>query len=448
MTFKYISEDERAKIPADSFAGPNSSFPINTQAHVLAAAHLYGRAEDPEKVKANIIKIAKRKGFALPPEWQEGGDDTTKSADGLLIFAPSLGVKRVPGTDKVEGYTVLFSDPTSPDLVKTYFTGDTDYDIKDGDTRSLYFQHGFDEELGNVKIGTAVLTKDAKGVFLSAEVKLVDADKWEEKIVKEREQYVAKILQMVDDGKLGYSSGAVSHLVRYVPKGDCAWIESWPLGEVSLTPTPAEPRTQAVTVKCFADSVKLMQEGSDSEGGWTLGHEASMGALDRLDHTLHYKTYGSMYDHAEGRMKKADLIQKHCANCDAYKDVTTRLLTAMVPDDMDGAKALRDLYAIAGDSDGVTYTRQADLLATASQAFVVLSSRRQAVRAKSDRTLSKEAVKALEEIGARLTESVKQIEAIASFMPHAETDMNVNQTIIDEIKSLAMQAEAAVLLYG
>lgn len=447
MTFKYISEEERAKIPADSFAGPNNSFPINTQAHVLAAAHLYGRAEDPEKVKANIIKIAKRKGFALPPEWQEG-DAETKSADGLMIFAPALALKRVTGTNEVEGYTVLFSDPKTPDLVGTYFTKDTDFDIQDGDKRSLYFQHGFDEDLGNVKIGIATLTKDDKGVFIHAEIKLVDADKWEEKIVKQRQQYVAKILDLVDAGKLGYSSGAVSHLVRYEPVGDAAWIKCWPLGEASLTPNPAEPRTQAISVKTFADEVKLMAEGSDSEGGWTLGHEASMGALDRLDNSLHYKTYGSMYDHAEGRIKKDDLIQKHCDNCDAYKNVTTRLLTAMVPDDMDGAKSLRDLYAIAGDSGGVTYTKQADMLATAAQAFVTLSSRRQAVRAKSNRILSKDAVKALSEIGTRLTESVKQIEAITSIMPDAETSQIVSQATLDEIKTLAMQAEAAMLLYG
>ena len=73
MELKYISEEERNNIPSADFAGPNHSFPINSQAHVLAAAHLYGRAEDPEKIKANIIKIARRKGYALPPEWQEDG---------------------------------------------------------------------------------------------------------------------------------------------------------------------------------------------------------------------------------------------------------------------------------------------------------------------------------------------------------------------------------------
>ena len=374
--------------------------------------------------------------------------DNSKSADGLLIYNPVCAVKRVEGKEnEIEGYTVVFSDPLTPDLYGTYFTAKTDYDINDGDTRTLYFQHGFDETLGNAKIGIATLTKDDKGIFLRAELKVMDPDKWSDSIVADRKKYIAKILDMVDAGQLGYSSGAVSHLVRYEPNGNAAWIRCWPLGEVSLTPTPAEPRTQAIPIKAFADHVRMLQEGVDSEGGWTLGHEASMGALERLDNHLHYKTYGSMYDHAEGRITKDDLIQKHADNCDAYKNVTTRLLTAMVPDDMDGAKTLRDFYALAGDSDGVTtYTRQAQLLETAAEAFVVLSSRRQAVRAKSDRTLSKEAIKALVEIGARLTESVKQIELITT--APAETSVNVNQTIIDEIKTLAMQAEAALILYA
>src|SRR6185312_10810546 len=82
---KYIPEKERAEIPAADFAGPGRSFPCNTQAHVYAAAHLYGRAADPEKVRANIIRIARRKGFALPDGWAKDSDDKDggKSVDTL-----------------------------------------------------------------------------------------------------------------------------------------------------------------------------------------------------------------------------------------------------------------------------------------------------------------------------------------------------------------------------
>lgn len=69
----YISEDERKKIPSSDFAGPGRSYPINSQAHVDAAAKLVGRAPkgDQAKIKAKIKEIAKRKGFSLPKAWQD-----------------------------------------------------------------------------------------------------------------------------------------------------------------------------------------------------------------------------------------------------------------------------------------------------------------------------------------------------------------------------------------
>src|SRR5690606_17542093 len=44
-------------------------------------------------------------------------------------------------------------------------------------------------------------------------------------------------------------SGALSHLVEREPAGKAAFIKSWFVGEVSLTPTPAEPRNSVVSLK-------------------------------------------------------------------------------------------------------------------------------------------------------------------------------------------------------
>jgi hypothetical protein len=46
----------------------------------------------------------------------------------------------------------------------------------------------------------------------------------------------------VQKGKLGYSTGSVAHLVERL-EGN---IKRWPVYELSLTPTPAEPRTLGV----------------------------------------------------------------------------------------------------------------------------------------------------------------------------------------------------------
>ena len=68
------SQAEREKMDASDFAGPHQSFPIRDQEDVDNAARLIGHADDPEAVKRNIIKIAKRKGLSLPKSWQEEED--------------------------------------------------------------------------------------------------------------------------------------------------------------------------------------------------------------------------------------------------------------------------------------------------------------------------------------------------------------------------------------
>jgi hypothetical protein len=64
-----LTAAQRDAVAAEDFAGPNRTFPINSQAHVEAAASLLHHAADPSAVKAKIIAIAKRKGFSLPATW-------------------------------------------------------------------------------------------------------------------------------------------------------------------------------------------------------------------------------------------------------------------------------------------------------------------------------------------------------------------------------------------
>jgi hypothetical protein len=61
---------KRDKTSAADFAGPDESFPIVDQADVDAAAHLVGRAANPEAVKSRIKAIAKKKGLSVPTAWQ------------------------------------------------------------------------------------------------------------------------------------------------------------------------------------------------------------------------------------------------------------------------------------------------------------------------------------------------------------------------------------------
>ena len=80
---RFISKDERSKADEGSFAGKGKSFPILKPGDVSAAVHAMGRAGSGNygmaQLKANIIRIAKAKGWtsSLPKAWQ--GDDAKES---------------------------------------------------------------------------------------------------------------------------------------------------------------------------------------------------------------------------------------------------------------------------------------------------------------------------------------------------------------------------------
>jgi hypothetical protein len=58
------------------------------------------------------------------------------------------------------------------------------------------------------------------------------------------------IQELAKSGKLGYSSGATGHMVERKKMSDGRYeITRWPIGEASLTPTPAEPMNMVKSLK-------------------------------------------------------------------------------------------------------------------------------------------------------------------------------------------------------
>ena len=82
---RFISKGERDKMDSGSFAGKGKSFPINKPGDVMAAVRSMGRAGSANygvaQLKANIIRIAKSKGWEseLPKSWR--GDASTSSSE-------------------------------------------------------------------------------------------------------------------------------------------------------------------------------------------------------------------------------------------------------------------------------------------------------------------------------------------------------------------------------
>ena len=139
---------------------------------------------------------------------------------------------------RVRGYLVRFG---GQDLEGDYFTKETDFGrpMKSGDRvpMNLYYHHGQDRTIGKSRIGTGYITMDENGLWYEAQVEMAD-------------KYQKMIADLAKSGKLGYSSGATGHMVERKKSADGRYeITRWPIGEASLTPTPAEPMNMVKSLK-------------------------------------------------------------------------------------------------------------------------------------------------------------------------------------------------------
>jgi hypothetical protein len=151
------------------------------------------------------------------------------------------GAVKALGGGKIAGYGILFTSVTDPDLQGEVFTKDTELELEIGERRPIYYRHGSHPLIKTRKLGNATLSrKDDAGAFFEGELNLRD----------EYERYIYKLAEM---GKLGWSTGSMPHLVRKELMADgphqAMALKSWPIGEISLTPSPVEARTSAFPVK-------------------------------------------------------------------------------------------------------------------------------------------------------------------------------------------------------
>lgn len=138
-------------------------------------------------------------------------------------------VKFLSATDthyRIGGYGVVYG---GVDLDGETFTSDTDYQLSLVPSKPVYYDHAqrdVKHPLGMV----AVEKGDDNGQWIEAEL-------------DRNRAYVEQVMALVHAGRLGWSSGSISHLTQR----EAGVIKSWPIVEFSLTPTPAEPRTLGVT---------------------------------------------------------------------------------------------------------------------------------------------------------------------------------------------------------
>ncbi len=146
----------------------------------------------------------------------------------------------------VSGYLVRFGSPDVADLEGDYFTKSTDYGFPiDQDVPiNLYWNHGMDKAVGKRCIGTGHAKADNIGIWYQAQIDMAD-------------EYAINIARMAKAGKLGFSSGAASHMVERKAMGRANEIIRWTIAEASVTPTPAEYRNVVKSVKEMEDMEEM-----------------------------------------------------------------------------------------------------------------------------------------------------------------------------------------------
>ena len=153
------------------------------------------------------------------------------------------------GDGKIGGYLVRFSTEKDPDLSGEFFTAKTYFGPRNGDGADMLFHHGI-----SLKTGLEGL---ADHLFAPVKARKDDIGIWVEAVLDVRDQYEKAVLEMAEQGKLGWSSGTAKHMIRRAETGE---IKRWPIIEASLTPTPAEPRNGASAIKTLDEFLNEAEE--------------------------------------------------------------------------------------------------------------------------------------------------------------------------------------------
>jgi len=178
--------------------------------------------------------------------WNKRGEKSMD--DELIYFSDEL---KALGDGKIGGFLVRYSTAEDPDLTKDYFDSKSVINIPDN--IPLLYNHGMDSTLKKRPIGKVIRTE------------YQDAGVWAEAQMNIRDDYEKAIYAMAEKGKLGFSSGALSHLVEREPAGKAMHIKTWFIGEASLTPTPAEYRNTVQSLKSLLPPDTALSETGEEQ---------------------------------------------------------------------------------------------------------------------------------------------------------------------------------------
>lgn len=149
------------------------------------------------------------------------------------------------GSVMVEGYGVVFG---GRDLTGDTFTAETDFGLDRSPVGMPVFYNHTLHPIIKTRIGSVKeVAPDDVGLFFQLELDTSN-------------EYLEEILKLAQEGRVGLSTGTASHLMR----SENNVIKSWHLMEVSLTTTPAEPRTLGVSKKMDEQTKSVVVETTET----------------------------------------------------------------------------------------------------------------------------------------------------------------------------------------
>lgn len=259
---------ERNALPDSAFACVKGSGADKVRLYPIRDAD--GKL-DPDHVRAALSRLGD------PTNDQCGRDDVEAAAKTLGIGeaakSADMAVKRV-SPDVVEGLAIPFGGLfAGKDVDGEQFTKDTDLCLdwfgKSG--RPVLYDHGLHRAMKSSVIGRQTdYELREEGLFARAEL-------------YRHARFRKAVDELIERGALGWSSGAMPHLVEPYPNAKRAGgvYRRWPWVELSLTPIPAAFDLSAVTYS--VKSADLFDHFQSANDGAALPDEVVEAALKRLD---------------------------------------------------------------------------------------------------------------------------------------------------------------------
>lgn len=253
-------------------------------------------------------------------------------------------------TATVAGYGVVYG---GVDLAGETFTPETDFALEMVPSKPVLYDH----MQGSVKhwIGKVLsVTPDEHGLWVEAEL-------------NRNAEYVAQVLELVEKGALGWSSGTAGHMATRTN----GVIKSWPLLEFSLTPTPCEPRTLGVEmIKSLSESDASFEAllpqvdaatstagaNDDGENAVTAGTEGAQPEENEMNEDTKAVAEATVQDNSEVLAELKSL--RELLNKEPAHNVPNLNLKTRMGDDE--TKALTH-YIRTGDNSGIKGSNANDM---------------------------------------------------------------------------------------